>query len=48
MPVSLANVVHSITKCLDVELIGILGTLWTTENHQVGQNRAEELMAMAG
>ena len=48
MPVSLANVVHSITKCLDVELIGILWTLWTAETHQVAQNKAEELMAMAG
>jgi hypothetical protein len=46
MPVSLANVVYGITKCLDVEVIGILGTLWTTEKHQVGQNKAEELMAM--
>ena len=48
MLVSLANVMHSITKCLDIKLIRILGMLWTTENHQVGQNRAEELMAMAG
>jgi hypothetical protein len=48
MPASLANVVHSITKCLDVELIEVLGTLWTTENHQVGQDKAEELMAMTG
>ena len=48
MPACLANVVHSITKCIDVEMVWILGTLWTTENHQVGQDKAEELMVMAG
>jgi hypothetical protein len=44
MPVSLANVVHRITKCLDVKPIGIL----ITAKHQVGQNKAGELRAMAG